>query len=195
MKKRFYDQDPSVSQAIELLLVFPEDMQAVIADGLSTIAEQEFQANEIINDFKSLGTEKVLAIYKSKQKQRSYDNNPTVHRALNYMMILSPENRLFISKRIIELIGYLQDYLKTCKLHEATPTLPSVERIRDVYIQFGPEDASRFLQAMEQEFTRKLRMKGEEPQKALVEAKKDEIIITEEITSEGLGMKIRGDIR
>jgi hypothetical protein len=44
-KYRFYDQEPSVSQAVELLLVLPNELQSIIADGISMIAEQEFRAN------------------------------------------------------------------------------------------------------------------------------------------------------
>jgi len=84
-KYRFYDQEPSVSQAVELLLVLPQEMQSIIADGISLIAEQEFRANELMKELKSLGTEKVLAVYKSKQKKRAYDKNHAVHRAINYL--------------------------------------------------------------------------------------------------------------
>jgi hypothetical protein len=196
MKKRFYDQDPSVSQAIELLLIFPEEMQAVIADGLSTIAEQEFRANEMINDFKSMGSDKVLALYKSKQKKRKYDKNPTVHRAMNYMMILSPENRVIISKKILEMITFLQGYLITCKNLTTAPSLNGVERIRDVYVQFGPDDVRHFLAAMQEEFMNKLQgleITAKHP--AAGDEQKEMVIITEEITVEGPGMKIKGDFR
>jgi hypothetical protein len=181
-KYRFYDQDTNVSQAVELLLVLPQDMQSIIADGISLIAEQEFRANELMNELKSLGTEKVLAVYKSKQKKRAYDKNQAVHRAINYLMVLSENNRLWISKRIVGLMAYLQDYLKTCRLYSVQPTQQSVDQLTTVYVKFGPDEVKSYLKAVEAEFISQGR------QKATTQGHMVEVIM-----DEGIGLRIRSD--
>jgi hypothetical protein len=181
-KYRFYDQESSVSQAVELLLVLPNDMQSIIADGISLIAEQEFRANELMNELKSLGTEKVLAVYKSKQRKRAYDKNQAVHRAINYLMVLSENNRLWISKRIVGLMAHLQDYLKTCRLYSAQPTQQSVDQLTTVYVKFGPDEVKSYLKAVEAEFISQGRQKTP-TQGSMVEV----------IMDEGIGLRIRGD--
>jgi hypothetical protein len=131
-----------------------------------------------------LGTEKVLAIYKSKQKKRIYDKNAAVHKAINYLMVLSENNRLWISKRIVGLMAYLQDYLKTCRLYSAPPTQQSVDALTNVYVKFGPEEVKSYLKAVEAEFINQGRQKNPTAvQGAMVEV----------IMDEGIGLRIRRD--
>ncbi len=200
MKKRFYDQDPAISRAVEVLMLLPEEMQSIIADGMSLIAEEEFKANELLNDFRSIGTDKVLAIYKSKQKKRKYDKNPSTHRAMNYMMVLSPENRLLISKKIVELMGYVQDYLKACQANHVDADNLVVGNLTDVYVKFGSDETRQFLRAVQQEFKRKLESEPVVPPKPKDDDKQSngfvkQVNLQEAIRDEGLGMRIKGDLK
>lgn len=151
-KNRFYDRDASVSKAVQLLLLLPFEMQSIIAEGVAWLAEQEFRANELIRELKSLGTEKVLALYKSKQRKRDYDKNPAVHKAINYLLVLSEENRIWIAQHLIGLIGCLQDYLKACRIHAATPSREAVDSLTSVYIDSGPAKVKAYLKTLEAEF-------------------------------------------
>lgn len=155
-KKRFYDLDVNVAQAVQLLMLFPDEIQSIIADGLSYIAEREFKANEILKELKSLGRDKVLAIYNSQKKRRDYDKNPSVHRAMNYLMILSDENRRFIAQQIIGLMGYLQNYLKACRKYESSASLDTMESITGVYLELGVQEVQQLIRAIESEFKRRL---------------------------------------
>ena len=190
MKKRFYDQDVNVSNAVEMFLLFPETLQEIIAEGLAQIAEIEYQANEALKDIRSLGTERVLALYKSKQKKRKYDQNPTVHKAMNYLMVISPENRHFLANRIIELMGYIQDYLKTCQMYTTSPEADKVQVLTDLYVQLGSDECRKFLTSVQTEFKRKLDGKP-----LLEDDVKEAPAIGEAIQDQGLGMRIRGGIR
>lgn len=184
--ERFYDQDPVLSQAVQVMRMFPEDMQAIIADSLSMIAERECQASALMEDLKSIGTEKVLAIYKSKQKKRDYDQSPSLHRAMNYLSILSGENRAFIARKIMELMGYIQEYLKTCQGHSIPAETQAVEALADVYVKFGPDRCKQFLNDMEAEFVRKVsseRLESLNPPKST---------FSEAITDESQGLRIKG---
>lgn len=151
LKRRFYEKHSAVSQAVESLLLFPDDIQRIIAKGFSTIAERDCQAAEIMKEFKSLGTDKVLALYKSKTKKRKYDQNPITHQAMNYLMIMSDESQIFMAGKIMELVGFMQDYLKLCKRHAVTPQRESVETISNTYVMRGATEAKIFLKKLDAE--------------------------------------------
>jgi hypothetical protein len=187
-QQRFYDLDISMSQAVALLLLFPDEMQAVIADGLSYIAEKEFRANDIIRELKSLGRDKVLAIFNSKRKRREYDQNAAVHRALNYLLVLSEENRQLISRKILSLMGYLQEYLHTCRTYDNVPSLETFESITAAYIQLGAMEAKKLLTSLESEFRHHL-MQVSQP--TAMAAGDGGYFVTEAIQVEGSGLRLR----
>lgn len=148
-KKRFYDQEPTTSRAVELLLVFPPDLQSVIADGISMLAEQTFKISDMLKELKSLGTENVLAFYKSKQRKRDYDQIPAVHKAINDLMILTPENRIFMARKILGLMTHLQEYLRACKRHASVPSVSTIRETIHLYARYGASEAAQHLRGME----------------------------------------------
>ena len=149
--KRFYDQDPLVSQAINLLMLLPGEIQTLVAECTAKIAESEYRANELMHNMKSLGSDKILGLYKSKQKKREYDQNLLIHQALNYLMLLSEENRRRIASRIVGLIAHIKDYLQFCRSCSMAPNLEHIREIRSTYLKFGPEEASRKIKHMEEQ--------------------------------------------
>jgi predicted transcriptional regulator len=53
-RQRFYERDPSLKQAVETMLLFPGDIQEIIAAGFSEIAQRDYQLKEILDNLKSL---------------------------------------------------------------------------------------------------------------------------------------------
>jgi hypothetical protein len=180
---RFYDQDPVVSQAVKLLLLLPGEIQTLAAECLSKIAETEYRIIEMLQETKSLGSDKIMALYKSKHKKREYDQNPAMHRALNYLMLLTVENRRLLSHRVVGLISHLQDYLRSCQKFSILPTYQQMGDVATAFMQRGPEEATHLIQAMELQSFRhgRGRQRGE-PLPATGEF----------ITERNVGMRIRG---
>ena len=184
-KKRFYDQDPLVSQAIHLLLLLPGEIQTLVAECTARIAESEYRANELMHNTKSLGSDKILALYKSKQKKREYDQNPLIHRALTYLMLLSEENRRLIASRIVGLISQINDYLRSCQASAMAPSIEHMRDIRSTYLKLGPEEASRKVKHIqEQTFRLGRRVR---PAPSGIPAKAESII------EKKLGLRVRAD--
>jgi hypothetical protein len=104
LQKRFYESDPVLQEAVRHLLLFPDGIQTILASGISNIIEQNDRTKEHLHESKTLGREKILALYKSHGKQRSYDNNPAMHKLMNDLMMMDSENRQSIAKQMIELI-------------------------------------------------------------------------------------------
>lgn len=183
---RFYDRDANVSRAVKLLMLLPFELQSIIADGIALMAEQEFRANELLRELKSLGTDKVLAIYKSKQRKRDYDKNPAMHKAMNYLMVLSDENRIWLSHKIVGLVAHLKEYLQTCRVYSALPTRQAVGTLTNTYTQQGAEEVRRYLKAVEADFIRQGLRKATPIQAVSVMELPDEIILEHDI-----GLRIR----
>jgi hypothetical protein len=184
MKKRFYETHPITAQAVELLFKFPISFQLIIGKGICIIAEREFKGLELLQSYKSLGADKVLAMYKAKRKLRHYDKEPILHEAMLYLFLLSPENQVLISKKIIHLSGYMEKYLQLCLAHKQPPILFQAEELSDTYVTMGEEEANKLLSTLESEFISQLQSQLQTETKPLLhEMVKD---------SEG-HMKVRGD--
>lgn len=163
--QRWYDRHKTVSKSVKLLETFPLEIQAIIADGIVMLAERECQAHELLANLRSLGPEKVLGIYKSKNRRRSYDRNSTVHEAMNYLYILSEENRLFIANQVIELVNFIYDYLKSCRQYKLDARTDDVAELTKTYIESGAADAQQLLEQLQQRFSTSITeaiTKGEE---------------------------------
>lgn len=151
-KQRWYEQDPLLKQSIELLQAFPDEILTIVAEGVNQIAEDEFKAEELIRSYKSIGQEKILALYKSKNKKRSYDKNPTMHKTVNYILLISEENRTILAKKIIELVSVVRDYFQICKESQNRPVSTQVKSLRDDYIAKGLKAAQEKLKQIRQSF-------------------------------------------
>lgn len=128
-----------------MLFKFPPDVRSILARGFCAIAESDFDAHIVIKDFKRLGKEKVLALYKSAQKRREYDSDPYLTKAMNYLMILNPDEQFFISVKLLDLIHVVRDFMVVCKQHAVKLHLAMVEKITHMYVHCGRKEAEEFL--------------------------------------------------
>lgn len=186
---RFYEKNPTVHKAVTLLFKFPPDIRTVLAKGFCAIAETEFDAHLIIKDFKRLGAEKVLALYKSQQRRREYDNDPYLSKAMNYLMILNPDQQFFLSVKLLDLIQVVRDFMILCKKHAISIQMSMVEKIASTYVHFGLKEAEDFLlnarTLMERTFVKA------EPAQQKAQAPVNNNVAWESISNEGSGMRLR----
>ena len=152
MNRRWYDQTAEVSQCVGLMGAFPAEILRIIADGVVYLAEREFEAHVLLTSLKSLGPEKILHIYKSKNKRRSLDEDPALHKAMTYLFLLSDENRLLMARKITELIGFIYQYFETCKQFKKPSSREQVADLTSEYIRNGGDEARHFLAKVQKEF-------------------------------------------
>lgn len=185
---RFYEKNPTVHKAVTLLFKFPPDIRSVLAKGFCAIAESDFDAHLVIKDFKRLGAEKVLALYKSQQKRREYDTDPYLSKAMNYLMILNPDQQFFLSVKLLDLIQVVRDFMVLCKKHAMSIQLAMIEKLTSTYVHFGLSEAQEFLVnaqgLMERMFPKSIAglLESQEVKKAR---------FWESIANEGSGMRLR----
>jgi predicted hydrocarbon binding protein len=147
MKKasRWYDKNPKLSRYINLLLDYPDDFQVTLSEGIAFFIEKEYKDRGYLTDLKSLGKEKVMALYKSKGRKRKYDKNPTVHKAMTYLFILPHEEQEYVMDTFANLFEFVESYLVQCRNRNETPTLSHLRELTKIYITVDQEAAGKYL--------------------------------------------------
>jgi len=156
--QRWYEAYPKLTQSLSALETFPPQILDIILCGVIEVAENECRVNEILNSFKTLGTEKVLALHKSKARKRSYDRNPQLHKTMNYIYVLSDENRAFMAEKMLGLVQFVIEYLKACNEFQATPDGDEIGQLSTCYVRRGDVSARQLLDNIREKFEETVRL-------------------------------------
>lgn len=99
--RRWYDQDPAMSEAMELLRLSTEDLKGFAADYITKMQEQV--AHEVI--------EKVYDAVKkySYEGTRWYDKDPVMLRAIELLRVAPPNIQKKAAQRLITAIAESDD--------------------------------------------------------------------------------------
>ncbi|HEY9685484.1 MAG TPA: hypothetical protein V6C52_00765 [Coleofasciculaceae cyanobacterium] len=184
VRQRWYDQRPELTECIVLVEAFPEEIYAIICQGAICMVEKEFEAHLMLSSLKSLGSEKILGLYKSKHKRRKMDCEPHFHQLMNYFYILSPQNRLFMAGLIKELVGYIHQYFESCRIYHQPVTREDIIGITRCYVDKGGEEAQAFLESLQLHFQQRIR-------NALVKTNPDDLRISIQKDDTGLHLRPR----
>lgn len=149
--QRFYDRDQSVCAAVNLTRQLPQDFQGLIAGGINTVAIRDHQADERMSHLKSLGAEKILPLYKSKNKRRDYDSVPEFHTAMNYLRILEENERRKVADTVLELVEFANHYLEKCRYTACIPDPKKIEQVRDSFLGMETAKALQYLETVRKE--------------------------------------------
>lgn len=160
MNQRFYDQEPLLQEAIRFTDQLPKEVQFVAVQGISEMAIRYFQADIRLGNLKSLGTEVILPLYKSKSKRRQYDAIPAFHTAINYLRVLNPEERHHIADRMVSFHRLVADYLEKCKFTALIPDHTRLTHISETFLPMEKDRAEEYLTSVRQEL---LAIKGAPP--------------------------------
>ncbi len=198
---RFYEKNPTVKEAVTSLFGFSGDIRSILAKGMCSIAESDFNAHIRINDLKSLGKEKVLALYKSQSKRREYDLDPYLSKAMNYLMILEPSDQFFLAVKVNDMIRVVREFMDLCQVYSQKIQLAIVERLTGTYVQGGLHEAQDLLSVIhgkfQKYFSRATEAADTTPQPSSpaqpggFNAKTPKERVAEAITDQTSGMRIR----
>ncbi len=143
--KRWYDKQQTVSKSVKLLETFPVEYQEVLGDTIIRLAEKHCQVDELLANLRALGPDKVLSIFKAKSKSRGYDQNDTVHKAMNYIYVLPDEGRIFIATQVIEVVGHVYEYLMICRETSQAPATEIVQSLTNSFVRGQLKDTVEHL--------------------------------------------------
>ncbi len=196
---RFYEKNPTVKEAVTSLFGFSGDIRSILAKGMCSIAESDFNAHIRINDLKSLGKEKALALYKSRARRRDYDLDPYLSKAMNYLMILEPSDQFFLAVKVNDMIRVVREFMDLCQVYSQKIQLAIVERLTGTYVQGGLHEAQDLLSIIHGKFhkyfsgMKKASAEASQPSTATqagLEAKTASEYAAEAITDQSTGMRI-----
>lgn len=114
---RWYDRFNSIDELIDLTAELPYVLQRDIGTHLNNSAEYY---KTWLNDntaLKSIGSQAIMSLYKSKRKQRWYDQLPSFHEAVNTMQSGVPEAGL---QKINHGCSKLVSHIKQLHRHHVT---------------------------------------------------------------------------
>jgi hypothetical protein len=184
--KRWYDSKPGMSRALKMLERFPESVVQIVAEGVLTIAHRDYEISQAMKSLRSLGPDRVMGLYKSKQRRRTYDACPSLHRAVNTVYVLSDERQKFLISKMNALIDYTITYLKDCQAFEVEPSEDNLAELVNTYVESGPAQAEKLLDSLRQTFMDSLnhrRMvipkKPEQQQNTILTSRSDDLQVKE----------------
>lgn len=146
LNNRWYDKDPEVSKnltAIQRLI--PVEYQHMFAEIIISFAMRHREKKKMKNDAVSLGTEKVLGVYKSQAKRRKSDQDEMLFRAFRELSVLENNLRDFIAERIASAIYCIRQYILFCEQANRTEDYNSVNAIIKVVFERGKDAGIEFL--------------------------------------------------
>lgn len=151
VQRRFYDQEKTISKVVNLTRQLPEDFQSLIAEGITAVAIRDLQADQRLKHLKSLGAEKILPLYSSKNKRRDYDAVPAFHTAMNYLRVLEEAERNRIADSLMDLAEFIREYIEKCKYTALLPNRLTISKVRNNYLNLEQEKAAQYLKLTRQE--------------------------------------------
>lgn len=161
--RRWYDKDMDMSRFIAAMCLFPYEIQTILCEGTTQIAEIEFHVKEQENHFKSLGLDKLERLWSSTLKRRLYDRNPMMFRAVNYMSIMSEETRRLLLIKANELLDFTIEHYDICSAADTEPTMDEVAKMTYIYVTEGSTQAKQFVREFRKIFMQ-LPSKNQGPQ-------------------------------
>lgn len=156
MYKRWYDRNTELSQAVRVIMIFPDEIKDILCTGLMFLANKEFDVQEQLSNFRSVGSDKIMGLHKSKNRRREYDENATMHKMMNYLYILGHGNQDYMAQKVLELVGYIQEYLNAVKVFHGEMSLEEVAEITSTFVKGGGEKADELLTSIKEKLHRDL---------------------------------------
>jgi hypothetical protein len=107
--RRWYDHISNMTLAILASQRFPPDIQRLIAKNLNEVIDDCRKQQKDQKHAVSVGAHhRLLGLYKSRRRQRWYDPEPHMHRALNFMITVPESFLAEFAGRILQVDRYIE---------------------------------------------------------------------------------------
>ena len=130
-----------------------------------------------------MGKEKVLALYKSKNRQRAIDQSNALHVLLNYLFVLPEKQQYALATQILGVSAIIYDYCSACQIFDKPLKIEDIRKLSDLYFGGGTDSAKNALEVLKAE----LRLKSALPERQ-PDASRDEWLSSDD----GSDLKVEG---
>ncbi|MBK8189119.1 MAG: hypothetical protein IPK79_01560 [Vampirovibrionales bacterium] len=132
--RRWHDARGDLSQIIDLLTTLPEAFLAPVIQAIRARADSCWETRELL---KSLGTEKILALHKSKRKRRNYDQNPDLHQTVNLFLALPPDSQDTLASESLQFLQVAVQFVAGCQNWNLDPSR-ELPKLSSAFVGGGP---------------------------------------------------------
>lgn len=132
--RRWHDGRGELSQIIDLLVTLPLPFLVAMTQAIRARADACWETRELL---KSLGTEKILALHKSKRKRRRYDQNPDLHQTVNLFLALPPASQDTLAGESLQLLQVSAQFIAGCH-HWQLDAAQEVPKLTAAFVSGGP---------------------------------------------------------
>jgi hypothetical protein len=150
--KRWYERQPQLAQAVKLLTMLPDEVTTILSEALIALSNEEFKNTEKTSAIRSVGSEKIMGVHKSKNRRREYDVNETLHKAMNYLYVLTEEGQDNMAAHVLDMVKFIHQYFSTCLEFKIDSKPEEVASITHKYVEGGSPAVDNFLHKLRQEF-------------------------------------------
>jgi hypothetical protein len=162
--KRWYDRQPKLAQGVRMLILLPDEIRTIIGEALIALANNEFDVNKHSAALRTLGNEKIIGLHKSKNRRREYDDNETLHKAMNYLYLLSDQGQDFMADHILKMMKHITLYFSACVEFQVNSNPEEIATLAATYVSSGDAGVAQFLDMLREEFYSRLFSKNQSAQ-------------------------------
>lgn len=148
-KRRWHDRGGYLERVIAVLDTMPQEMRYWVVEGINGLAEKNWKVDDLL---KSVGTEKILALYKSRNKRRGYDVDPKLYKTINYFFLLPDDQQEELARKSLEFVRTMAEFAANCNEHMMTPKRDELQRLVDLFVLSGPEEVQVQIRRKHPEF-------------------------------------------
>lgn len=154
-RERWYDADPTSANTIGWLIAFPIQVAQILAMSLNQMADQLHYQQAEAEALKSIGADKVLSLYLSRQKRRMSDQNPELFTFLNRLKSLQGQHQQSLMSHTTALVTGTRLYLKFCVNEGIAPSSRVLEGLIDSYRRQGIKALENELRSVQATLSKK----------------------------------------
>ncbi|WP_303673482.1 hypothetical protein [Vampirovibrio chlorellavorus] len=133
-KARWYEAEEEVALSVEMIVGFPASHKTLMGSILSRLADKHCQASHLLQNPRTLPPEKVLSLFKAKNKARSYDKIESVHHAMNCLFVLPEAERSRVATEVITVVDHIMEYFAICQYTHQPVDTAILQGIADSFI-------------------------------------------------------------
>ena len=116
---RWYEEDPVVQGVMHCLEGYEPHERAIVCDWFLQGLKDSITPQVPL---KQLGDSKLKSYWKGSRKQRWYDTDPVVHRAVQALFLMEPPQRRYTAQQFSFLLQGFQAYLAACSSKDISPS-------------------------------------------------------------------------
>lgn len=145
---RWYDQVDEIASGFGMLNKIANQSHTlldILLASVEVLAERDCNVQERMEMLKTIGADKVMALYKSKRKLRKMDQHPRLHKVVNYIYIMDENERTYMGSSIQGMVLVIADYLQWCRNSKEQLSPLLVQHLCKNYVEYGNGGAQHIL--------------------------------------------------